>query len=429
MTSSPSRRRAVVSWALYDFANSSFTTLVVTFIYATYFTKSIAANETLGTAQWSWAVTITALVVAFLSPYLGALADRGNLRKRFLAAATIMAVLGSIALYFPGEGQVLLALVVFTVANIAFEMGLVFYNAYLPGIASADSIGRVSGFGWGLGYAGGLLCLVIALFAFVQTDAPLFGFSTDGGANIRATNLLVAAWYGVFALPVFLWVKDRAPQRVGTEESLFAMANRQLRNSLVEIRTRYRHVFRLLLARLVYNDGLITIFAFGGIYAQGTFGFTTEGIIIFGIGINVAAGLGALAFGYLDDRLGGKRTINISLMGLFAFGLLAVLTDSVALFWVAAMGAGILAGPNQAASRSLLGRFTPAEKENEFYGFFAFSGKATAFLGPLLLGQVTLLFDSQRAGVSTILLFFVVGFFLLQRVNEKEGCAMARRQE
>ena len=182
-----------------------------------------------------------------------------------------------------------------------------------------------------------------------------------------------------------------------------------------------------MIARLIYNDGLITIFAFGGIYAQGTFGFTTEDVIVFGIALNVAAGLGALAFGFLDDIIGGKPTIFISLAGLFAAGLLAVLTTSETLFWVAGIVVGILAGPNQAASRSLMGRFVPPDKETEFYGFFAFSGKATSFLGPLLLGQFTLLFDSQRAGVSTVLLFFIVGALLLRMVDEKEGIALAKR--
>ena len=202
-------RRAVSSWAFYDFANSSFTTLIVTFIYATYFTKGIAANENLGTEQWSIAVTITAVIVAVLSPYLGAIADRGGYRKRFLLATTVVGVLGSIVLFFPQQGQVLFALTVFIIANVAFELGMVFYNAYLPDIAPPQKIGRISGYGWGLGYLGGLLCLVVALFAFVQTETPLFGFSTENAENIRATNLLVAAWYALFALPIFIWVKDR----------------------------------------------------------------------------------------------------------------------------------------------------------------------------------------------------------------------------
>ena len=414
-----------MSWACYDFANSAFTTLVVTFIYATYFTKGIAADETLGAAQWSVAVTITGIVVALLSPFMGALADRGGLRKRFLLASTIVGVLGSAALFFPGEGQILLALTIFTITNIAFEMGSVFYNAYLPDIAPKDSIGRISGFGWGLGYIGGLLCLVIALFAFVQTDTPILGFSTDGGENVRATNLLVAVWYGLFALPIFVWVADKAPAQLPKGRNIIRIANRQLLDTLNELRYRYRHILRFLVARLVYNDGLITVFAFGGIYASTTFGFTTEEVIIFGIGINVAAGLGAFLFGFLDDKIGGKRTINWSLYGLFCFGLLAVVAPTETLFWVAALGAGMLAGPNQAASRSLLGRFVPPEKENEFYGFFAFSGKATAFLGPLLLGLLTRLSGDLRVGMATILIFFSVGYFLLRAVNEQEGIALA----
>jgi UMF1 family MFS transporter len=205
------------------------------------------------------------------------------------------------------------------------------------------------------------------------------------------------------------------------------MANRQLLDTFNQIRQQYRQILRLLVARLIYNDGLITIFAFGGIYAQGTFGFTTEEVIVFGIALNVAAGLGALAFGFLDDLIGGKRTIFISLAGLFAAGLLAVLTPSVFWFWVAGIVVGLLAGPNQAASRSLMGRFVPATKETEFYGFFAFSGKATSFLGPLLLGQFTLFFANQRAGVATVLLFFIVGGLLLRRVDEKEGIALANK--
>ena len=306
-------------------------------------------------------------------------------------------------------------------------MGMVFYNAYLPDIAPPDKIGRISGYGWGLGYIGGLLCLVIALFAFVQTETPILGFSTENAENVRATNLLVAVWYALFALPIFLFVKDRPAPKLPQGENIIRMANRQLVNTINEIRQQYRQILRLLIARLIYNDGLITIFAFGGIYAQGTFGFTTEDVIVFGIALNVAAGLGALAFGFLDDIIGGRATIFISLAGLFGAALLAVLATSVTWFWVAGILVGILAGPNQAASRSLMGRFVPPAKETEFYGFFAFSGKATSFLGPLLLGQFTLLFASQRVGVATVLLFFIVGGLLMLRVDEKEGIALAKR--
>ncbi len=419
-------RRAVVAWSVYDFANSAFTTLVVTFIYATFFTVGIAADKVEGTALWSLGVTITGLVVALLSPYAGAIADRGGYRKRFLLISTVVCVAATVLLYFPVKGQTRFALTIFVVANIAFEMANVFYNAFLPDIAPPDRIGRISGYGWALGYLGGLLCMVAALFALVNPETPLFGFPKETDAHIRATNLLVAVWFTVFSIPMFLFVKERKKPKPLDGTKLIRAANRQLAATFREIR-KFRQVFRLLLARLIYNDGLITIFAFGGIYAAGTFGFDTREIIIFGIALNVAAGLGAYAFGFIDDRFGGKTTILISLVGLAGASLLAVLTTSRLLFWVAAVLIGLLAGPNQSASRSLLGRFVPYDMENEFYGFFAFSGKMTAFLGPFLLGRLTSFFDSQRFGVATVLLFFVVGAILLLRVDEQEGIAVSGR--
>ncbi|MXY08208.1 MAG: MFS transporter [Rhodothermaceae bacterium] len=421
MNGQKNSRKTIWSWALYDFANSSFTTLTVTFIYATYFTLGIAENETEGTRQWSTAIAITAFVVAVLSPYLGALADRGGLRKHFLATSTIICVAGSILLFFPQEGQVRFALAVFVITNIAFEMGNVFYNAYLPDIAPAEQIGRISGYGWGLGYVGGLLCLVAALFGFVQTDTPILGFGTDNGENIRATNLLVAVWFALFSLPIFFLVKNKSHQPVPDVRTLIGQANQQLVSTFLDISRRFRQVLRFLVARLVYNDGLITVFAFGGIYASTTFGFSTEKVIVFGITLNIAAGLGALAFGYIDDKLGGRTTIILSLVGLIGFGLTAVLARMEILFWIAGLGAGLLAGPNQSASRSLLGRFTPEGKRNEFYGFFALSGKFTAFLGPLLLGLVVQATGSQRWGMATVIFFFAAGLILLLRVNEKDG--------
>lgn len=417
-------RRAVNAWALYDFASSAFTTLVVTFIYSTYFTRAIAPDETTGTSQWSLAVSLTALVVAFVSPFVGAVADRSGYRRLFLLVSTVVCIAGSVLLFFPLPGQVFFALATFIVANIAFELSYVFYNAFLPDIAPPERIGWVSGYGWGLGYAGGLLCLVVALFAFVLPDAPLFGLPKDDGTNVRATNLLVAVWYAVFAVPVFLYVRERRVGTQGLGSGALRAAGRQLVQTFHEIR-RYRQIFRLLVARLIYNDGLVTIFYFGGIYAQGTFGFSTEDIIVFGIAINVAAGLGAYALGHLDDRLGGKRTILITLVGLFVATVLAVVGQTATTFWVAAILIGLMVGPNQAASRSLLGRFVPAEKETEFFGFFEFSGKATAFMGPALFGWFTSLFQSQRAGVATVLAFFVVGALLVLRVDEAEGRAVA----
>ncbi len=415
------RNRTVAAWSLYDFANSSFSTIVLTFVYSTYFTKAIAENEIVGSSQWTRAVTVSAILVALLSPLLGAIADRRGLRKRFLLASTICCILATIGLYFPLPGQVLPALIIFVIANTAIELGNVFYNAFLPEISNKENIGRISGWAWGLGYVGGILCTILAMVALVSTDDPWFGFTTEAGQHIRATNLLVALWFAVFCIPLFLYVKETRSQHSGPSIHPY----RVILASYRDIRS-HPQVTRFLVARLFYNDGLVAIFSFGGIYAAGTFGFTFEEIMIFGIAMNAAAGIGAFVMGSVDDRLGGKLTIYITLAA-FLFGTFgAAAAGSQLVFWISAITVALFAGPNQSASRSLMGRFVPKDKVNEFYGFFSFSGKATAFIGPLMIGELTLAFGSQRVGVGSLVLLFAVGGILMTRVNEKAGIAEAQ---
>jgi len=428
----PSERRDVSrviwSWALYDWANSAFTTLVVTFIYSYYFTQAIAPDGITGTTWWSRGVGISGVLVAVLSPIVGTAADRGGSGKRWLAVTTAVCVVGSVALAFVAPDlphAALVAIAVFVVANVAFELSMVFYNAFLPNIVSADRIGRISGYGWGLGYVGGLVCLVIALVVFVPSHGePWLGLSTENGFNVRATNLLVAVWYVVFSVPLFLNVPERTTGASARGISgVFAELVRTCRAI-----GRYREVAKFLLARLVYNDGLVTVFAFGGIYAGETFGMPLSDVILFGIGLNVASGLGAVFFGFVDDKLGGKKTLLVTLVALSLATVLAVWAPTRPWLWVAGILTGLFVGPNQSASRSLMGRFVPERHQAEFFGFFAFSGKATSFLGPLLLGLATATFGSQRVGVATVLLFFVVGGALLLLVDEKAGLAAARTE-
>lgn len=416
--------KTIAAWCLYDWGNSAFTTLIVTFIYATYFTQAIAPDELTGTALWARGVSISAILIAVLSPVLGAAADKAGRRKQYLAVTTIVSVVATVALAFvrPGmEHAMLLALVAFVIANIGFELGMVFYNSFLPVIASPQRLGRVSGLGWGVGYVGGLVCMVIALVGFVQPDVPWFGMSKAEGFNIRATNLLVAAWFGLFSLPLFLFVRETPVPgaRFNARQSLHELAQtvRQIR--------RFREVVKFLIAHLVYNDGLVTIWAFGAIYAGGTFGMPLSEIVVFGIVLNVIAGLGAVAFGYVDDRIGGKKTIMVTLVALAAATLIAVWAPTKTWIWVAGILIGVFGGPNQAASRSLMARFVPPRHQTEFFGFFQLSGKVTSFLGPVLLGSATVAFGTQRAGVATIVLFFVAGAVLLAIVDEKQGIAAA----
>lgn len=422
MSAPTENRRAVRAWALYDFANSAFTTLVVTFIYSRFFVQGVAPDETTGTTMWTWGVLApTALAVALLSPLLGALADRTGTRKRALALTTAVCVVLTALLFLPQRGDVGLAVGLVLVANVAFEVGMVFYNAFLPEIAPPDRIGRVSGFGWAMGYVGGLLCLVLAL-GLVMPETPPFGLDKASGEHVRVTTLLVAAWYALFSLPLFLTLREPAPAATARAGGLVREAFGALAATFRDLR-QYRQIARLLLARLFYNDGLATIFSLGGIFAATAYGFEPDEIILFGIFLNVMAGLGAYVFGSLDDRIGGKTTILLSLALIVVSVVLSLVGTSKAWLWVAGAIVGIAAGPNQAASRSLLGRFVPADKETEFFGFFAFSGKATSFIGPTLWGALVAASGSPRAGLAVVIGLSVLGAALLSRVDEAEGRA------
>ena len=413
-------RRAIAAWCLYDWANSAFPTVIITFVFAPYFTQAVAATEIQGSAQWAWTVSISALVVALLGPTGGAVADAAGRRKPWIFALTVICVACAYLLWFvrPTTDDVMLALVIFAVANVAFEFATVFYNAMLPEITPARLIGRVSGWAWGLGYAGGLVCLAIVLFGFVQTESPPFGLdrSEDALEQYRAVGPMAAVWYAVFALPLFLFTPDRRATGIGPVQAVHdGLAT--LVQSLRNIR-RHANIARYLLARMIYTDGLNTLFAFGGIFAANVFGMKLDEVLIFGLVMNVTSGLGAAAFAWIDDWIGAKRTILIALVGLIAVGAALVLIHEKLWFWMLAPVLGVFFGPAQAASRSLMARLAPAEMRAEMFGLYAFSGKSSAFVGPLLYGVFTKAFGSDRAGMATVLVFFLVGFVLLLSVRE-----------
>ena len=414
-------KSALVSWCLYDWANSAFPTVILTFVFSAYFTKGVAADAISGTELWGFGISISALVVAVLSPLLGAAADRGGTRKPWVAAFTALCVAASALLWFiePDPSFVLPALVLVGVANGAFEFAMVFYNAMLPDLAAKGRIGRLSGYGWGLGYLGGLLSLGLVLVAFVQTDTPAFGLSKEMAEHVRAAGPLVAIWMAVFSLPFFLFTPDRKKTGVG-----FVRALTDGWTTLIETLRRvrdYKDAARFLLARMIYTDGLNTLFAFGGIYAAGTFAMTFDELILFGIAMNVTAGLGAAAFAPIDDRIGPKRTIQIAVGCLVILGAALVLVEGKEMFWLFGLPLGLFVGPAQAASRSMMAHLAPKEMTTEMFGLYALSGKATAFVGPALLGVVTASFNSQRAGMATILIFFVAGLWLLRKVPDVRG--------
>mgnify|MGYP001403442179 FL=1 len=269
------------------------------------------------------------------------------------------------------------------------------------------------------------LALVLTLVTLIQPDIPWFGLTKDSGQNIRATNILVAIWLIIFTLPFFIWV-PKQKIRLKQKKEVFKNTISELRMTLSEIIT-LREVTRFLLARFIYNNGLVTIFVFGGIYAAETFDFSLEEVLIFGIVINIAAGSGAFMMGHLDDFWGGKKTVIFSLVGLLVATFIAVIASSKAWLWVAGMIIGIFSGPNQSASRSLMARLAPPCAEAQFFGFYAFSGKFTSFLGPLALGIITQWTGSQRWGVLSILVMFFVGLLIMLPLNEQEGMRRVER--
>ncbi len=406
-------RRAVISWCIFDWANSAFPTVITTFVFAAYFTRAVAESPVAGTAQWGRALGLAAVVVALLSPVLGAVADKLGRRKPWLAAFTALCVISTGLMWFvvPSADAVFLALLLLVVGTIGFDFGMVFYNAMLPGLAGREHLGRLSGWGWGIGYAGGVVCLSIALLGFVETGAPWLGLDTEAAEHVRATTILVAVWFALFALPLFLFTPDRA----ATGLSLSAAIRGGLATLAATLRNarRYARIGHFLVAYMIYMNGLTTLFAFAGVYAAGTFGMEVAEIIRFGIALNITAGAGAIAFAWIDDWIGAKRSIVIALTAMIGFGSVLVLVESTTWLWVFGLLLGIFVGPVQASSRSLMARLAPKALETEMFGLLALSGKSTAFIGPFVLAAVTESWESQRLGMASVLLFFVAGLLVL----------------
>ncbi len=439
--------RARFSWAMFDWANQPFFTIITTFIFMPYFTSKMVGDPVQGQIAAAQVQTYAGIIIAVLSPILGSIADAGGPRKPWVLAFQALTVVGCFMLWwaYPNRpdllGFTMLALVI---ATIGAEFSIVFNNAQLPSLVPPQRMGRLSGLGWGLGYVGGLIALFVVLLVsgLANGGQPLFGLSKETYEVERLTGPASALWLIVFVLPMFLFTPDVRSSGLGKLGAI-----RQGVGSLVAtIRAllHYRNPLLYLIAYMIYNDGLAAIIAFGGVYATGTFGWTTVSLGIFGIILTVFATVGAFVGGRLDDRVGSKRTVLMSLVGVIVatLGIVSVGRDSV-LFVVAvapplpdgglfastpelvfmafAVLLGICMGPMQAASRTMIGRMAPPGMTGEFYGLFALSGRATVFMAPAAIGWITSATQNQRAGVIAILPFLIVGFILLSFVRERQA--------
>jgi len=425
------RRRGQYSWALLDWAHQPYFTLVTTFIFAPYFAMAFIGDAVRGQELWGYTQALAGALIALLSPVLGAAADRMGRRKPWIAALAVIFVLSNTMLWFAAPGALGLLLPVMAalvLASISAEFIIVFSNAMLPDLVSPERLGRLSGFGWGLGYVGGLISLVLIITAPGLKEAPG-----------QLVGPMTAIWFALFCPAFFLFTPDRPrADKAVTQAVREGLA--QLRQTLLQLR-RHGNVMRFLIAHMIYSDGLSALFAFGGIYGAGLFGWEIFTLGLFGIILIIFAAIGAFAGGWADDQFGSRRTILVSGSGLIAAALLAIsIQPGTILFGVAAdpviPGAppfssvpeqayllsgilmGIFGGPVQAASRTLLARLAPRHMSGEFFGLYAMSGKATAFLAPLLIGLITATLSSQRAGMAVVLLFLILGFWILMRVKE-----------
>lgn len=398
-----------------------------------------------------YALGVAGAITALASPVLGAIADVTGPRKPWLFVFLVIFTICCAGLWFaaPGDTQaLLLVLTLIVVSSVTMEASIVFTNAMLPGLAPDAELGRLSGFAWGLGYVGGLVSLLFVLWAFALPGtvswsfvpaAPLFGIDATLNEPDRLTGPLAAAWLAVFALPLFLFTPDQ-PRSVRT----YSQAARQgLANLFETIKKlgRYKNILLFLLARMIYNDGLVAIFAFGGVYARSVFGWDITVLGIFGIILAFFAAIGCMIGGRLDDRLGSKATIALSLCGLIigTLGASSISADTM-LFGVTveplaadrapfgstqelvylafAILIGLSGGPAQAASRTLMARLAPKQMATEFFGLYALSGKATSFAAPALVALMTGLYADQRAGLFVIVAFMVAGLVLLLPVKQ-----------
>ena len=429
-----------VSWALFDWANQPFFTIITTFIFAPYFANVMVGDPIKGQAEWAFTQSTSGIIIAVLSPFLGAMADAGGRRKPYIFAFQLLLFAGCAALWWAYPNRPDLAAPIswaVVAATVGAEMSIVFNNAQLPNIVRHDRMGWLSGFGWGLGYCGGLVSLFIVL------AAQYLGGPDPTHVVERLTGPASSLWLAVFVLPMFLFTPDHAGVRRMSMLEAAKQGGRSLLSTVKKLR-HFRNALTYLIAFMLYNDGLAAIIAFGGVYASATFGWSTTTLGIFGIILTVFAIPGAFLGGRIDDLIGSKRTVQIAIAGVIiaTIGIVDVTADRLffvipvdpisptrdlfgsvqeKVFMAFALVLGFCMGPMQAASRTMIGRLAPPGMTGEFYGLFALSGRATAWMAPTAIGIITTATQSNRLGVACVLVFLVLGFCLLWRVREERA--------
>jgi UMF1 family MFS transporter len=417
-------RRHIVAWSLWDWGSAAFNAVVTTFVFTVYLTGSAFGDEDVVSAQLGWALAIAGFLIAVLAPVTGQRSDTAGRRKFWLGVNTFIVVALSAAMFFveASPSFLLLGLFLLAAGNVFFEFAGVNYNAMLTQVSTPSTIGKVSGFGWGMGYLGGIVLLLIVYFGFIQPDVGLFGVTSENGIAVRVSMLIAAVWFGLFALPVLLSVPEyTAPaarrQRVGFFRSYVVLGH-----DIARLWKSSRPTVYFLIASAVFRDGLAGVFTFGGVLAASVYGFSAGQVIVFAIAANVVAGIATIAVGVLDDRLGPKPVIMTALIGLLVSGsvVFALHDGGQLVFWTAGLALTLFVGPAQSASRTFLARLIPAGREGEVFGLYATTGRAVSFLAPTAFAVFVTMFGATYWGILGIMLVLLLGLLLLIPVKAKQ---------
>ena len=406
--------KKIFNFALYDFANSAFTTIVITFIFATYFAKQIAPNPILGQSYWGWAIGATGVLVAIIGPILGSFADKKNYTEFFIKLFTIMCITLTALLWFskPSEKYLLFTLIIVASANFFYELSLIFYNSILKRISDSNNLGKSSGFSFAFGYIGGILILIICIKMFIDNDALPFGLSKENSENIRATSIVVAIWYLIFSIPFLMSLKKKINHNIEVPS-----------NNIKKIKDLIwdkglNNLGKFLIARMLYADGLNAIIVMGGIFAVGVFKLEIKDLLVLSILMNITAFIGAIIGGYANDRFTSKSVIIFSLLGLIFSSTIILFIKTQLLFLIFAAINGFFIGPIQSASRVFITKSIDQNNQASGFGLFALSGKLTSFIGPLLVSTITYISNSQRIGFSSAIILLLIGLFILLKVKK-----------
>ena len=406
--------KKLFNFALYDFANSAFTTIIITFIFSTYFAKQIAPNPVLGQSYWGWAIGFTGLLVALIGPLIGSFADKKNCTEFFIKLFTIICIILTSFLWFarPSEKYLLYTLLVVASANFFYELSLIFYNSILKRISNSNNLGKSSGYSFALGYIGGILILIVCIKIFIDNDVLPFGLSKENSENIRATSIVVALWYLLFSIPFLFSLKKRIKNKI--EKSS---------NNIKKIKNLFwdkglNNLGKFLIARMLYADGLNAIIIMGGIFAVGVFNLEIKDLLVLSILMNITAFIGAIIGGYANDKFSSKSVIIFSLIGLIFSSSIILFVQTKIFFLIFASINGFFIGPIQSASRVFITKSIDKNNQASGFGLFALSGKLTSFIGPLLVSTLTYISNSQRIGFSAAIILLLIGLLILLKVKK-----------